>query len=235
MTGFPAPQPGLVISYSYLWSDEAAEGRVEGRKDRPCAIVIALEALGDRSRTVAVVPITHSAPPDPNVAVEIPLRVKEHLGLDGERSWIMLNEMNVFRWPGFDLRPIARDENRVDYGFLPPRFFDSVIEKLTRLINEGEVEQTSRDEWDFGGLQGTSFSSRISNLLIQRITSPSSNPSLPPISDIAHQRRCSYLAARKSAGGFAENSADTLLNLRPAVSSRTPEASRRPRRRSRPR
>ena len=29
-----------------------------------------------------------SPPHDPNVAVEIPLRVKEHLGLDSERSWV---------------------------------------------------------------------------------------------------------------------------------------------------
>ena len=146
MTGFPSPQPGLVISYSYLWSDEAAEGRVEGRKDRPCAIVIACD-LGDEPRKqVAVVPITHTAPQDPDVAVEIPPRVKEHLGLDGERSWIILNEMNVFMWPGFDLRAISRDNPRVDYGLLPPKFFDSVIAKLTRLINEGEVERTARDE-----------------------------------------------------------------------------------------
>ena len=33
---------------------------------------------------MAVAPITHSPPHDPNVAVEIPLRVKEHSGLDSE-------------------------------------------------------------------------------------------------------------------------------------------------------
>jgi hypothetical protein len=38
-----------------------------------------------------------------SVAVEIPLRVKEHLRLDSERSWVILNEVNVFTWPGFDL------------------------------------------------------------------------------------------------------------------------------------
>lgn len=146
MTGFPLPQPGLVISYAYLWSDEAAAGVVEGRKDRPCAIVIACD-LGDEPRKqVAVVPITHTPPHDPSVAVEIPWRVKEHLRLDGERSWIVINEMNVFVWPGFDLRPISRDGARVEYGFLPPRFFDQVIEKLSRLIDAGAVDQTARDE-----------------------------------------------------------------------------------------
>ncbi len=47
-------------------------------------------------------------PHDPNVAVEIPLRVKEHLGLDSERSWVILEEVNIFTWPGFDLRPIKK-------------------------------------------------------------------------------------------------------------------------------
>ncbi|MDZ7644939.1 MAG: hypothetical protein U5K76_12420 [Woeseiaceae bacterium] len=37
---YPEPEVGLVISYSYLWSDEAAAGHVEGRKSRPCAIVM---------------------------------------------------------------------------------------------------------------------------------------------------------------------------------------------------
>ena len=145
MTGFPDPELGLVVSYSYLWSDDAEQGRVEGRKDRPCAIVVALSEGGQRKR-VAVMPITHMPPPDPNVAVEIPPRVKEHLGLDDERSWVILNELNVFIWPGFDLRPIGRDDTRVDHGFLPPRFFDALIEKFTQLDEEGAVERVSRDE-----------------------------------------------------------------------------------------
>lgn len=29
--GLPEPQPGLVISYSFLWSEEAEQGQVEGR------------------------------------------------------------------------------------------------------------------------------------------------------------------------------------------------------------
>lgn len=147
MTAFPEPQPGLVISYAYLWSDEAERGLVEGRKDRPCAIIVSIEhpeKVGRRQ--VAVAPVTHTPPHDPNVAIEIPRRVKEHLGLDGERSWIVLDEFNVFTWPGFDLRPIKDRDGRVDYGFLPPKFFASLIEKIGRLQEDGKVEQRSRDE-----------------------------------------------------------------------------------------
>ncbi len=31
----PVPKPGLVIRYSFLWSNEHAAGATEGIKDRP--------------------------------------------------------------------------------------------------------------------------------------------------------------------------------------------------------
>jgi hypothetical protein len=149
MAGFPEPEVGLVISYSYLWKEEEERGHLEGRKHRPCAIVLAVDhpdAEGDSHKQVAVVPITHSPPHDPNVAIQIPPRVKEHLGLDAERSWVILDEVNVFTWPGFDLRPIKKGKTRVDYGLLPPRFFDQLIAKFTELRASGQVVATSRDE-----------------------------------------------------------------------------------------
>lgn len=149
MAGFPKPEPGLVISYSYLWSDEAEQGQVEGRKDRPCAIVLALEdpqATDGTPQQVAVVPITHTQPPDLNAAIEIPPRVKQHLGLDAERSWAILDELNVFTWPGYDLRPISRTNDRIDYGLLPPKLFDDLIAKFTELDERGKVQRTSRDD-----------------------------------------------------------------------------------------
>lgn len=63
MAGFPEPEVGLVISYSYLWKEEEERGLVEERKERPCAIVVAIDLhtpeLGGRKQ-VAVAPITHS-------------------------------------------------------------------------------------------------------------------------------------------------------------------------------
>jgi hypothetical protein len=147
MAAFPEPQPGLVISYSYLWSEESEQGLVEGRKDRPCAIIVAIEQpeKGQRKQ-VAVVPITHTQPHDPTSAMEIPLRVKENLGLDADRSWVILDEFNVFTWPGFDLRPIKRRDGRVDYGFLPPKLFDRLIERIRQLDESVQVAVVSRDE-----------------------------------------------------------------------------------------
>jgi hypothetical protein len=144
--GLPEPQPGLVISYSFLWSEESEQGQVEGRKDRPCAIVIALDRTEpSRPKQVAVVPITHSQPSDPTASIEIPPRVKEYLGLDSERSWAILDEFNVFAWPGYDLRPIPGKDGRVDYGFLPPRLFDQIVQTIRQLDEQNAIARTSRD------------------------------------------------------------------------------------------
>src|SRR6201986_3929979 len=98
----PIPDLGMVVSYGYLWRHEHNRGRIEGRKIRPCVIVRATERT-EAGTTVTVVPVTHTPPARAQTAVEIPLAVKRHLGLDGERSWVILDEGNRFLWPGFDL------------------------------------------------------------------------------------------------------------------------------------
>jgi hypothetical protein len=129
---WPAPQPGLVILYSYLWESEAREGREEGVKDRPCAIVLVVLQEGDHP-IVRVLPVTHSAPKNPDDALEIPAVTKQRLGLDGERSWIVITEANDFIWPGPDLRPKVRgDLASVAYGFLPPKFMQALRVRLEK-------------------------------------------------------------------------------------------------------
>jgi hypothetical protein len=104
----PAPEPGLVICYAYLWHYEHETGHEEGRKDRPSVIVLAVERQADDSTLVTVLPITHTAPADPGGAVEIPAPVKRHLGLDDGRSWIIVSEGNEFDWPGYEFgKPAA--------------------------------------------------------------------------------------------------------------------------------
>jgi hypothetical protein len=123
----PDPEPGLVISYAYLWHHEHRSGQEEGRKDRPSVIVLAVERASDGTTVVTVLPITHLAPDDAGAAIEIPPAVKRLLGVDLERSWIVVAEGNEFVWPGYDLRKVPGKPARYDYGFLPPRFFDQVI------------------------------------------------------------------------------------------------------------
>ena len=142
----PKPEPGLVIRYSYLWRAEQLRGQEEGVKDRPCAIVLALEQAEDDT-VVVVLPVTHSPPDKGVIALEIPLAIKRSLGLDSERSWIVLSESNRFRWPGPDLRRVGdRDDGSVAYGFLPPRFFAELHRRFIALEDATRSRRVQRTE-----------------------------------------------------------------------------------------
>jgi hypothetical protein len=142
----PAPEPGLVIRYAYLWLREHQAGREEGVKDRPCALVLAItEESGDRR--VTVVPITHTPPDDLSTVIELPAATKARLGLDADRSWIVLTEGNEFLWPGPDLRPVpGSDPSSVTYGPLPPRLFDIVRERFLALMHQRNAQRAARTE-----------------------------------------------------------------------------------------
>jgi hypothetical protein len=140
----PTPEPGLVISYAYLWHREHQGGQEEGRKDRPSVIVFAVERESDGATMVTVLPMTHSPPADPASAVEIPFAVKQHLGLDDARSWIVVAEGNEFLWPGYDLRRLPNSD-RYDFGFLPPRLFDQVLKAFVSWHRRGKRGITPRD------------------------------------------------------------------------------------------
>lgn len=140
---FPDPETGLVISYSYLWSHEYKLGKSEGLKNRPCAIILVVQNE-EGGKKVTVAPITHTLPANPDVAIEIPVKVKNHLGLDSEQSWIILDDFNEFLWPGYDLRPIGEKAGKVDYGFLPPALYNQIVTKILELRNKAK-SVTPRD------------------------------------------------------------------------------------------
>ena len=139
----PNPEAGLVISYAYLWHHEHQAGREEGQKDRPSVIALAVEREAAGATLVTVLPITHRAPVDPASAVEMPLPVKRHLGLDDDPSWIVVAEGNEFVWPGYDLRKLPHSD-RYDYGFLPPSFFNRVLEAFIAFYRAGRSRLASR-------------------------------------------------------------------------------------------
>ena len=78
---------------------------------------------------VTVLPVTHTPPTrsDADLAVEIPADTKRRLGLDDDRSWIVLTEANRFVWPGPDLRMTTNgDPSSVLYGMLPELLYERV-------------------------------------------------------------------------------------------------------------
>ena len=136
------PFPGMVVRYSFLWSSEARAGQTEGRKDRPCVIVIAIRRAGDGRFRVRVLPITH-APTEEARSIAIPPKVKRHLGLDADASWIVLDEANEFFWPGVDLRPVSRLRPGVwTFGVLPTELFDEIRTRLRQMLRQRGTVRT---------------------------------------------------------------------------------------------
>jgi hypothetical protein len=144
---FPDPKPGLVIRYAYLWRSEEARGREEGAKDRPCAVALTTRRDGNKL-IVVVAPITRTPPRDPRIAIEIPAAVKVRLRLDDERSWIVTSEVNVFTWPGPDLRPINPGDRALEYahGYLPRGLARVMIAGIQEQMREGLAKIVQRDE-----------------------------------------------------------------------------------------
>ena len=143
---FPDPVSGLVIRYSYLWSSDHARGLEEGVKDRPCAIILVTEDDAGE-RVVTVLPITHTAPVDPELAVEIPAAVKRRLRLDDDRSWVVVTEANWFIWPGPDLRPATPgDPSSVAFGPLPYALFEQIRLKFLVAVKARRTRAVRRTE-----------------------------------------------------------------------------------------
>ena len=133
------PRFGQVIRYSFLWSD----GK---EKERPAVIVLAVKRSDDGKYRVAVMPIMHTPHSDPSKFIEIPQKLKAHLKLDYEKSWIVIDEINEFEWTGYDLRKVPDGRTDWEYGQMPPRFYEILIARLRELRHANRTVITSRDD-----------------------------------------------------------------------------------------
>lgn len=119
---------------------------MRGVKERPCAIILVVFDEANKRR-VRVLPITHTRPYVAEDAVEVPGPTARRLGLDSEQSWIVISEANDFIWPGPDLRPVRPgDPSSVAYGFLPPRLFRAVRERLVERHRDRRLAAVPRSE-----------------------------------------------------------------------------------------
>lgn len=92
---------------------------------------------------ILVAPVAHTAPEKANDAVEIPANVKKQLGLDEDRSWIVVTELNRFIWPGPDVRP-APETGAPFYDALPDWLFERVRSGILRHSGQGRLKVTKR-------------------------------------------------------------------------------------------
>ncbi|WP_448207966.1 hypothetical protein [Azospirillum sp. sgz302134] len=87
-----------------------------------------------------ILPITHQPPREGDEAVEIPTAVKQRLGLNAERSWIILSEANEDVWPSPDIRAIPGKPGVFEYGCLHP----NAVKGLSAAVNSAIAEKARK-------------------------------------------------------------------------------------------
>ena len=109
-------------------------------------MVLAIQKRPHGTQTL-VAPVTTRPPRHGDAAIEVPPRVQAHLGLDGERCWIIVSELNLFTWPGPDIRPIPRGKDiSPRYGSIPGKLFEQVRRKIVEIERAGRLKVTKRTE-----------------------------------------------------------------------------------------
>ncbi len=127
----PAKPPvGHLIAYEYLWLSQSG-ARDDGAKTYPSAVIIAREDIGPVPLAY-VLGISHKPPTANERAMEVPAKLARHLGLDDEPMWIYTDQINIFAWPGPDVRPaehlstLPSSKDGCTIGALPKDWFDLV-------------------------------------------------------------------------------------------------------------
>ena len=139
----PEPRVGQVICFSYVWRHEYHRGERDGRKNRPCVVVLASARDPTGRVFVTVAPISHAPPRDPAGALEIWPATKQRLGLDGARSWVVIDDLNIFAWPGYDLQPVPGRPETCLYGSMPAAFMRQIQSRI--MIRAAEITRSNRD------------------------------------------------------------------------------------------
>lgn len=139
---YPDPVPGLVIRFDYLWDTDSQKGLSSSGKERPCAIVLHAKKTGK----TLVVPISHSYPDvgEEEYSLEIPAEICFRIGLDKDRSWVRVSEVNEFEWPSPEIRPRPDDPSRVDYGMIPEEFFLEIRKRLADAVSKNRLARARR-------------------------------------------------------------------------------------------
>ncbi|WEK06193.1 MAG: hypothetical protein P0Y65_08085 [Candidatus Devosia phytovorans] len=80
----------------------------------------------------------------------MPAKLARHLGLDDGPKWIYCDELNVFAWPGPDLRPAEHLSSRplatdtCVIGALPVDWFETVKSEIAAARHDDRIRVTKR-------------------------------------------------------------------------------------------
>lgn len=86
---------GLLIWYPYLWARQQDAGETEGRKHRPCCLVVPRLDPASGKTVLFLLPVSSLAPGPDQRAVAIPEIERRRAGLAGWKSgWVYVSEYN---------------------------------------------------------------------------------------------------------------------------------------------
>ena len=137
----PKPVSGLVIRYDYLWRNEARRGQRDGSKDRPCVVVVAIQSVQGGDFRTLVAAVTHTEP-EPEEGIEMPTKVKRHLGLDKDPSWIIVSEVNEIDWSDPGIIPVSNA--KWEYGFVPAALATALRDAILNRMTQKNLQITRR-------------------------------------------------------------------------------------------
>ena len=96
---------------------------------------------------MVLLPITHTPLDGDTIGIEIPAKVKQAIGLDDARSWVIVSEHNIDEWPNAGLAPVPGKPGIFGYGFIPPGLFAQIKARfldLARQNKSGAVRARAR-------------------------------------------------------------------------------------------
>lgn len=90
------PRTGQLIWYPYLWARQQAAGETEGRKDRPCCMLLPVQRAGSKETVLYLLAVSTVPPTVRDGAIEVPEIERRRGGLSEwkARCWVYVNEYN---------------------------------------------------------------------------------------------------------------------------------------------
>jgi hypothetical protein len=100
--------------------------------------LVAASDKAAKPRFVVLLPITHKQPEGNTVGIEIPAHVKQAIGLDEARSWVVISEHNVDEWPNGGIAPVPGRPGVFSYGFISTSLFARIKSGFLQLAKQNK-------------------------------------------------------------------------------------------------
>jgi hypothetical protein len=91
-------------------------------------------------------PITHTEPTPPSVGIEISSEDSKESGLDDQRSWVIVSEVNKVSWSSGRFE--RTNFGKWEYGELPEQVMMAIREAIVARVSAGQMDVIDREQID---------------------------------------------------------------------------------------